>query len=115
MEKVYKESVLNIAATGAPDGRTGCFSGRDALTIRLVEPGRVETKWEGLRKGDYFCIDFWLWEYGVTNAPLNRQHGWSRSVSWLPGLYTLENHNCGGNVKSLEHVRLSRVGYQRSG
>jgi hypothetical protein len=57
MGEVYKNSRLNIAATGALDSNGGCFFDRKAALIR---PTRVELDWagkDGFSKREYFLID----------------------------------------------------------
>lgn len=67
MEDVYKNSYLNIAATGASDGNGGCFVERNPL---LVQPCRVDVSW-AWSPGTHYLYDSALWRLGMTRAPLN--------------------------------------------
>jgi hypothetical protein len=67
MGDVYRNAVINIAATGSSDGSGGCFSNRNPI---IVEPCKVEADWEW-GAGHYQIHDSALWRHGVTRAPLN--------------------------------------------
>jgi hypothetical protein len=70
MGDVYKNALCNIAATAAPDGRTGCFLERNPLLAQtcrvriegLPGPAPVSRIYELVRK------DFW--EQEINKAPL---------------------------------------------
>lgn len=67
MHDVYKNSYVNIAATGASNDSLGCFAERNAL---LVQPCKVDAKWDW-GPGNYYLYDSTFWRHGVTRAPLN--------------------------------------------
>jgi hypothetical protein len=74
MGKVYQNGYCNIAATGAPDGRTGCFLERDPMLAQKCRV-KVETplpKFD-LKPGLYDLVPRNLWEHGLSNGPLNKR------------------------------------------
>ncbi|KAH9211719.1 heterokaryon incompatibility protein-domain-containing protein, partial [Leptodontidium sp. 2 PMI_412] len=75
MGDVYKNALCNIAATAAPDGRTGCFLERNPLLARTCRlrieglPGPApKSQVYDLARGDF-------WKQGISAAPLIRR-GW---------------------------------------
>lgn len=75
MGDVYKNALCNIAATAAPDGRTGCFLERNPLLARTCRlrieglPGPApKSQVYDLARGDF-------WKQGISAAPLI-QRGW---------------------------------------
>lgn len=71
MKDVYRQAVLNIAASSSSDGRGGCYKDRDPV---LVAPHIVDIKWDGY-KGEYHLMDRYLWKDEVIDAPLGTR-GW---------------------------------------
>lgn len=67
MGDVYKNAVLNIAATGASDSNGGCFTNRDPALVQRIEM-KMSWTWG---PGQYQIFDQALWRHGVTCAPLN--------------------------------------------
>jgi len=67
MGDVYRNAVLNIAATGSSDSSEGCFSARDP---NIIKPCYVTSSWQEA-SGTYQIHDSALWRLGVTRAPLN--------------------------------------------
>jgi Heterokaryon incompatibility protein (HET) len=75
MGDIYKHALCNIAATAAPDGRTGCFLERNPL---LAQPCRVHIdSYPGPRSksGVYDLAPQLFWEQGLLQAPL-LQRAW---------------------------------------
>ena len=77
MGQIYKNGLVNIAATAAVDSDGGIFNDRDPL---LVQPLGIVTKWPIYGKavrdiGQYYCWDDTLWSESVLQAPLNNR-GW---------------------------------------
>jgi hypothetical protein len=74
MGKVYQNGYCNIAATGAHDGRAGCFLERDP---KLAQKCRVKLELNlrkfKLRHGLYDLVPRSLWDVGLYVAPLNRR------------------------------------------
>ena len=101
MASIYRHSILNIAATGFPDGTKGLFPNRDPILltpIQVVIEDDLEAYW-GPREisseelplkefpadrvkhlddhgpGNYFLFEVNSWEVGVNESPLC-QRGW---------------------------------------
>jgi hypothetical protein len=75
MGEIYQHGYCNIAATAAPDGRTGCFLERNPL---LAQPFRVHIdSYPGPRSksGVYSLAPRVFWEQGLLQAPL-LQRAW---------------------------------------
>jgi hypothetical protein len=78
MQHVYSNSFLNIAATSAPDGRSGCFFDRNTLAIKVCE---FDISWEKdqkpkaviMRAPDDFSGRCKLWLDNFMVEPLNRR------------------------------------------
>jgi hypothetical protein len=75
MGDVYKNTFCNIAATAAPDGRTGCFLKREPLLARQCKIRISSTNDNGpLQNGIYNIVPNDLWKRGMSgprDAPLN--------------------------------------------
>jgi hypothetical protein len=67
MGDVYRNAVLNIAATGSFDGSGGCFYDRNPI---IAQPCAIDADWKW-GAGRYRIWDSALWRHGVTRAPLN--------------------------------------------
>ena len=70
MHAIYANAFCNISATGAFDGRDGCFFDRSPL---YVQPLRVEITLDGFKDvphGSYLCLDWDIWSESVDYAPL---------------------------------------------
>lgn len=74
MNKVYRNSWLNIAATGFQDPNGGCFFNREPT---MVEPLSIDvpswckdSKQERLPFTKYLCIDFDIWTCSIDESPL---------------------------------------------
>ena len=70
MHAIYANAFCNISATGAFDGRDGCFFDRYPF---CVQPLRIEIARDGiphLPGGIYFCVDWDIWCTNIDNAPL---------------------------------------------
>jgi len=88
MGSIYHHSILNIAATGFPDGENGLFVSRDAsllvpIAVRLdddqylltnIETGSNNRQLE-TSKGNYYLVDTNTWKDSVDEAPLCKR-GW---------------------------------------
>jgi hypothetical protein len=77
MGQIYKNGLVNLAATAAMDSDGGLFNERDPL---LVQPLGVVTKWpldtEAMRDiGPCYLWDDTLWRESILQAPLNKR-GW---------------------------------------
>ncbi len=75
MGDIYQHAYCNIAATAAPDGRTGCFLERNPL---LAQPFRVRIdSYPGPRSNSsvYSLAPQVFWEQGLLQAPL-LQRAW---------------------------------------
>ncbi|USP81985.1 hypothetical protein yc1106_09259 [Curvularia clavata] len=73
MEKVYRYSFLNIAATGAHDSTKGCFWERDPCAIL---PTEISIGWSNHRgsKAKYRVVpEPNIWARKLTDEPLNRR------------------------------------------
>ncbi|KAF6228975.1 hypothetical protein HO133_007088 [Letharia lupina] len=71
MHAIYANAFCNISATGAVDGRDGCFFDRSPL---LVRPLRIKIAGgEDLPPGTYLCVDCDIWSGNIDNAPLTRR------------------------------------------
>jgi hypothetical protein len=86
MGSVYGGGILNIAATGFPDGQNGLYSQRDCnvmTPIRVVAPEDIdvlfnpenEDRQGALAKSNYVLVDAHEWRYGVDDSPLCKR-GW---------------------------------------
>lgn len=88
MGSIYHHSILNIAATGFPDGQDGLFVKRDSnlmtpisISRETVQPEQAndgtnkEPHEKGTRKRNYYLVDTYTWMDGVDNSPLC-QRGW---------------------------------------
>jgi hypothetical protein len=77
MGDVYRNSLLNIAATGFRDGRNGLFVERDPLVMHTERISiNADIIWEDkhiMRSGPYISMDSTLWRHEVADAPLNRR------------------------------------------
>ena len=73
MKSVYKNALLTIAATGAENSDAGLYFGRN---VDLVLPLFVDISWIGLPQGVYKLYNTCLWQYNITQAPLN-QRAWA--------------------------------------
>jgi hypothetical protein len=74
MEDVYANGFCNIAATGAPDGRTGCFVERNPVLAQACRISNESVHKSSLRRGgpyDFVTED--LRSDGILGAPLNRR------------------------------------------
>lgn len=73
MNKVYKNSWLNIAATGSPDPNGGCFFSRETA---IVEPLSMDVFWrrdneqKDHKSTNYLCMDLDMWTLGINESPL---------------------------------------------
>src|SRR6266536_1272484 len=78
MSQVYRNAILNIAATGASNGSEGLFHMRD---FSKVPPLPIFTNWEGrwtMGSGPnmgnkYFLIEYDFAAKDISDAPLNRR------------------------------------------
>jgi hypothetical protein len=70
MGDVYRNSVCNIAATGASNSEEGCFVER---SIPLVQPCRTNLAWNGPQEIPYLVANRNFWEENLSDAPLNRR------------------------------------------
>jgi Heterokaryon incompatibility protein (HET) len=75
MGDIYKNSLCNIAATAAPDGRTGCFLERNPLLARTCRVSIESLPGPVPNSGLYDLVPQRFWEHGVTGAPLH-QRAW---------------------------------------
>jgi hypothetical protein len=80
MAEVYGNCWCNIAATQAPDGRSGLFSSRDPtklqpIFLKLPEHNNPEPV-------DHLCVSSSRWHDNVDNAPLN-QRAWVTQERFL--------------------------------
>lgn len=88
MGAIYNHSILNIAATGFPDGEKGLFVKRNSSVLvpisvsieadqyTLFRPGADdEHRQKELDKGDYYLVDTGSWRDGVDESPLCKR-GW---------------------------------------
>ncbi|OCL10759.1 HET-domain-containing protein, partial [Glonium stellatum] len=92
MGLIYHYSILNIAATGFPDGSKGLFAQRDAKALMpiaiVIKEDKVVTDTIGKREtevsqGNYMLLDAQTWKDSVDDAPLGKR-GWAvqeRSLS----------------------------------
>ena len=96
MGMIYKNGLINIAATGFSDGSRGLFGGRNLNTILPIEltiednldwtDGSQDPKpqrFKDVKKGPYLLFDVDSYSKGVDDGPLNRR-GWvvqERSLS----------------------------------
>lgn len=73
MNKVYKNSWLNIAATGSPNPNGGCFFSREPA---IVEPLSMDVFWCGDDEQQdhpstrYLCMNLDMWTFGINKSPL---------------------------------------------
>lgn len=70
MHAIYANALCNISATGAIDGRDGCFFNRSQL---LIQPLRITNARNGIQdlpRGTYLCVDWDIWSNDVDSAPL---------------------------------------------
>lgn len=75
MGDIYRHAYCNIAATAAPDGRTGCFLDRNPI---LAQPFRVRIDgWPGphSKSNIYHVAPQVFWQQGLLQAPL-LQRAW---------------------------------------
>jgi hypothetical protein len=74
MGQVYQNGFCNIAATGAEDGRVGCFLKRDVALVQKFS-FRIHTPIPkfGLKPGLYDMVPRDLWSDGLWNAALNKR------------------------------------------
>lgn len=80
MGAIYRNGFCNLAATGFPDGSHGLCVQRDPkqlepIKIRVPRDARDQNGNLEVGKGDYYLVDFDMWQDGVETAPLN-QRGW---------------------------------------
>lgn len=79
MGHVYENSLCNIVATAAPDGRGGCFRNRNPFVVQpcevlVTEPSEV--RGEGVKRKQpkaYQLISQKLWEPGVAETVLGKR------------------------------------------
>lgn len=71
MGTIYRNGIVNIAATGFSDGRNGLFSQRDP---DILTPIRVIRRKESSQT-NCFLLDLHTWKDGVREAPLYKR-GW---------------------------------------
>ena len=70
MHAIYANALCNISATGAIDGRDGCFFNR---SLFLNQPLRIKNSRNGIEDlphGTYLCVDLDIWARDVDHAPL---------------------------------------------
>ncbi|KAL8783082.1 MAG: hypothetical protein Q9213_004894 [Squamulea squamosa] len=72
MEKVYRNSALNLAATGAINSSKGLFSKRDPASVSVCT---VQSNWSDRDNGMFALIDLDLWAFHV-NASALLQRAW---------------------------------------
>ena len=78
MAMVYKNSWLNIAATGSQNPSGGCFFTRE---LAVVEPVVISISWgldsqqENQQPTESLCIDTELWKSAIDRSPLGGR-GW---------------------------------------
>jgi hypothetical protein len=77
MTKVYRNSHLNIAATGASDGTVGLFFDRHTHWHCRVEVSAL------VNKQIFNCVPFWMYGGSIDYEPLS-QRGWAFQESLLP-------------------------------
>lgn len=73
MHAIYANALCNISATGAVDGRDGCYFDRSP---HVVQPLRVEIVGKGIEdlpRGTYFCVEWNIWSSNIDDAPLTRR------------------------------------------
>ncbi|KAL8724379.1 MAG: hypothetical protein Q9181_006855 [Wetmoreana brouardii] len=71
MRHVYKNALLNIAATGAADSSCGLFFDPHPS---IASSGLVQVHWEGgMPKGAFRFFLRHVWAHGVGRAPLNKR------------------------------------------
>jgi hypothetical protein len=88
MGSIYYHSILNIAATGFPDGENGLFVSRNAsllipIAVRLDDNQYLLTNIEtgsgdrhlATSKGNYYLVDTNTWKDSIDEAPLCKR-GW---------------------------------------
>ena len=70
MHSIYANALCNISATGAIDGRDGCFFNRSSLLIQPLRITNARNGLEDLPHGTYLCVDWDIWTNDVDDAPL---------------------------------------------
>lgn len=76
MGSIYHHCILNIAATGFPDGEKGLFVKRDSnLMTPIALYIETDHRQKALRKREYYLVDTSTWKDGVDQSPLC-ERGW---------------------------------------
>lgn len=108
MGDVYKNSLFNIAATAAADGRVGCFFDRDPI---LVQKLRIQIDsphcQPASKTGLYDLVHGDFWNLNIENTPLN-----SRAWVLQEQLLSPKILHCGKNQllwECQEMVRLHEI------
>jgi hypothetical protein len=70
MSEVYRNSFLNIAASIACDGETGCFPVRLSTALR---PCTVQTDWDDSKNGAYHIYHEHSWNHTLKRMPLTKR------------------------------------------
>lgn len=79
MSSVYGHSTLNIAASGAPDGRFGCFSPR----LEPLRTFRVPVPNSSGHEITYACFSIHYYKRSLADMPL-MERGWTLQERLLP-------------------------------
>jgi Heterokaryon incompatibility protein (HET) len=75
MGNVYRNSLCNIAATAAPDGRTGCFLQHNPVLARTCRIRIDGLPGPAPKSKVYDLVQSNFWQYSIDFAPLIRR-GW---------------------------------------
>ncbi len=73
MHAIYANAFCNISATGAVDGRDGCYFDRSPLVVQPLQIEVVNNGIEDLPRGIYLCVDWDIWSSNIDDAPLTRR------------------------------------------
>jgi Heterokaryon incompatibility protein (HET) len=112
MHKVYSNSLLNIAATGATDSSKGLFAQRDPQNLI---PAEVDLCLHGLQQSavsiKYQLTDILFWQKELSEAPLNRRAWVVQERLLAPrvlhfGRYQLMRECCEMDAAEIYPVRL---------
>jgi hypothetical protein len=70
MSEVYRNGILNIAASVASDGEAGCFPARSSSAL---DPCIVQTDWDDHKDGIYRIYNAKLWDHTLERMPLSKR------------------------------------------